>query len=104
MAAIVNLQDIVDHISMISDLTKSFVDRETGVVFSVDSEGLGIAEEGEEEDVDEKALAIVKDWDRYEEVPGKRGGKRLGDQEGILRERQSPKRRDRLLRAISGSG
>src|ERR1700677_3884593 len=104
MAAIVNLQDIVDHISMISDLTKSFVDRETGEVFSVDSEGLGIAEEGEEEDVDEKALAIVKDWDRYEELPGKREVNDWEIMEEFCESVQSPKRRDRLLRAISGSG
>jgi hypothetical protein len=58
MAGVVNLQDIVDEISIMSDVMKSFVDRETGEVIAVEIEELGAAEEGEEEDVDEKALAM----------------------------------------------
>jgi hypothetical protein len=46
----------------------------------------------------------VKNWDRYEEIPGKRD---VNDWE-IMREFcemvEPPKRRDRMLRAISGRG
>lgn len=104
MAGVVNLQDIVDEISIMSDVMKSFVDRETGEVVSVEVEELGAAEEGEEEDVDEQALAIVRNWDRYEELPGK---DEVNDWE-IMRDFcetvEPPKRRDRLLKAISGRG
>jgi hypothetical protein len=55
MAAVVNLQDIVDDLSIMSDVMKSFVDRETGEVVTVAIGDLGAAEEGEEEDVDEAA-------------------------------------------------
>jgi hypothetical protein len=104
MAGVVNLQNIVDELSFIVDDRKSFVDRETGEVIPVAIADLGAAEEGEEEDVDEDALAIVKDWDRYEELPGKRD---VNDWE-IMREFcetvEPPKRRQELLGAIHGRG
>lgn len=104
MAGVVNLQDIVDEISMMSDVMKSFVDRETGKVITVEIEELGAAEDGEEEDVDEDALAIVKDGDRYEELPGKRDVNDWEIMEEFCESVESPKRRERLLRAISGRG
>lgn len=43
MAGVVNLQDIVDELSMMFDENRSFVDRETGEVIGVSLEDLGAA-------------------------------------------------------------
>jgi hypothetical protein len=104
MAGVVNLQDIVDELSIISDVMKSFVDRETGEVITVETEDLGFAEEGEEEDADETALAIVKNWDRYEELPEKRDVNDWEIMQEFCESVEPPKHRDRLLRAIQGRG
>jgi guanyl-specific ribonuclease Sa len=104
MAGVVNLRDIVYEISIMSDVMKSFVDRETGKVIAVEIEELGVAEEGEEEDVAETALAIVKNWDRYEEMPGKRDVNDWEIMRDFCEAVEPPKRRDRLLRAIGGRG
>jgi hypothetical protein len=50
MAGAVNLQDIVDDLSMMLDGIRSFVDRETGEVIPMAIADLGAAEDGEEED------------------------------------------------------
>jgi uncharacterized protein UPF0158 len=104
MARVVNLQDIVDELSIMSDVMKSFVDRETGEAITVEIEDLHDAEVVDDEDADETALAIVKDPGRYAWLPRKY---EVNDWE-IMREFcetvEPPKRRQELLGAIRGRG
>jgi hypothetical protein len=104
MAGAVNLQDIVDDLSMMFDGIRSFVDRETGEVIQVAIEDLGAAEEGEEEDVDDAALAIVRNWDRYAQLPEKHEVNKWEIMREFCETVEPPKRREQLLRAIHGRG
>lgn len=104
MAGVANLQDIVDAISMIFDEMKSFVDRETGKVITVSLDDLRAAEEVDEEDADEKCLAIVIDPGRYAWLPRKDEVNDWEIMEEFCEAVESPKQRERLLRAIRGSG
>jgi Uncharacterised protein family (UPF0158) len=73
-------------------------------VISVEIEELGAAEEGEEEDLDEDALAIVRNWDRYEELPGKDEVNHWDIMRDFCEAVEPSKRREQFLRAIRGRG
>jgi hypothetical protein len=104
MASAVDLQDIVDDLSMMFDGMRSFVDRETGEVISVAIADLGAAEEGEEEDVDDAALTIVRNWDGYAQLPEKDEVNKWEIMREFCETVEPPERRAQLLRAIHGRG
>ncbi len=104
MAGVVNLQNIVDELSMMFEENRSFVDRETGEVVMVTRDDLREVEEPGPHDDDETAVLILEHPERFEELPDKW---EVNDWE-IMREFceavESAERRRRLLSAIRGNG
>jgi hypothetical protein len=105
MAGVVNLQDIVDALSLVFEENRSFVDRETGEVVTVLQDDLRAVEDPEpHDDDDETAVLILEHPERFEELPDKW---EVNDWE-IMREFceavESAERRRHLLSAIRGNG
>jgi len=103
MAAVVNLQDIVDELSMMFDGNRSYVDRETGEVVTVAVEELGAVEDGEEEP-DETAVSILENPQRYERLPDKHDVNDWETMREFCESVESPEQRGHLLSAIRGNG
>ena len=105
MAGVVNLQDIVDELSLMFEENRSFVDRETGEVVMVTRDDLRAVEDpGPHDDDDETAVLILEHRERFKELPSKW---EVNDWE-IMREFceavESAERRGHLLSAIRGNG
>jgi hypothetical protein len=107
MAAVVNLQDIVDELSVTSEEMRSYVDREK--VVSVMLEDLSAAESGDtdesgEDDELDTAVSILENPQRYERLPTQRDVNEWEIMHEFCEQVQSPDRRKGLLSAIRGSG
>jgi hypothetical protein len=105
MAVVVNLQDVVDALSMDFEVMRSFVDRETGEVVTVLQDDLAAVEEpGPHDDDDETAVLILGNRERFSELPGKW---EVNDWEimcEFCEAVESAERRGHLLAAIRGVG
>jgi hypothetical protein len=113
MAAVVNLQETVDELSMTLEEMRSYVDRETGEVVSVMLEDLSAAEsggnderddpDGEDDEID-TAVSILENPQRFERLPTQRDVNEWEIMHEFCEGVQSPDRRKGLLSAIRGSG
>jgi len=109
----VNLQDIVDSLSMMFDEMQSFVDRDTGEVVTVSLDDLRAADgDGSEDEIDEMAeedavdpaWSIARNPGRYARLPSRHEVNAWETLREFCLTVDSPMRRDRLLAAIQGRG
>jgi hypothetical protein len=112
MAGVVNIQEIVDELSMMFDEMKAFVDRDTGAVVTVPLEDLRAPEEdGGEDETDEMteaeeevdlARVIAQNPGRYAWLPSRHELNSWETLREFCTTVEAPKRRERLLAAIQG--
>jgi hypothetical protein len=78
----VKIKDLVDEMDMYMDEYMKYLNKETGVIVTVSTENLSIAEESEEEDDFSQypdwqresileALDVIENWEKYIELPSK---------------------------------
>jgi hypothetical protein len=114
MAKRAKISEIAGEIEMQMDETCSYFDRETGKVVSVRDEDLSAAEDGDvpdpvgdwEREMVELAGQIIEDEDgkRFVELPDKSDVDEWRLMERFVDSMDDEATRDRLLRAIHGSG
>src|SRR5580704_6034658 len=106
MAGVVNIQDIVDELSMMFDELKSFVNRDTGEVVTVSLDDLRVADgDGGEDEMDEMteedavdpALSIARNRGQYVLLPSGREVNAWETLREFCATVELPIRRDRLL-------
>jgi hypothetical protein len=78
----VKIKDLIDEMDMGIDDCRKYLDKESGIISTVSTEDLSIAEEAEEDDDFSQypdwqrasileALDIIENWDKYVELPDK---------------------------------
>jgi len=115
MPATVLLKDIVDELEMLSDENPSFLDLETGEVFTISGDDLRAADDDEEEESDDtdrpqwqvEALQLarqIRSSDKFLPLPTKFDVHEWAIMEAFANSLASVKLQQELLNAIRGAG